>query len=81
MRQVSQFSRYIFIGVLVAMAGLVIYAVLNQPRPITDSDLDATVAARRTLTAAAITSSAVAIAGTPDLEATIDARLRATSTP
>lgn len=72
MNQISQFSRYIFIGVLVAMAGLVIYAVLNQPRPITDSDLDATVDARRTLTA---------VAAPVDLEATIDARLLTTSTP
>ncbi|MBC8171839.1 MAG: hypothetical protein H7X77_09200 [Anaerolineae bacterium] len=72
MRQVSQFSRYIFIGVLLLMAGLGIYAVLNQPRPITDSDLDATVAARRTITAAA---------APVDLEATIDARLLTTSTP
>ncbi|HEX2620993.1 MAG TPA: hypothetical protein VHL11_12620 [Phototrophicaceae bacterium] len=70
--RISKFARYAFIGVLVAMAGLVIYAVLNQPRPITDSDIDATVDALRTRTA---------VAAPVDLEATIDARLKITATP
>lgn len=73
MKQVSQFSRYIFIGILVLMAGLVVYALVNQPRPLTDRDIDATVDARRTQTAAALSPA--------DLEATIDARLSTTSTP
>lgn len=69
---ISRLSRSAFILVLLAMLALAVYAFLNRPTPITDADIDATVEARRTQTAAAVQ---------PDIEATIDARMRNTSTP
>ncbi len=72
MGQFSRFWRVIFAGLLLAMLALGIYALLNQPRPLTDADINATVAARQTQTAAAVPA---------DIEATIDARLQITLTP
>jgi hypothetical protein len=68
----SRLARSGFILILVAMLGLAFYAFLNRPTPITDEDIEATVDARRTQTAVAVT---------PDFEATIETRLETTPTP
>lgn len=69
---ISRLARSAFILVLVGMLLLAAYAFLNRPTPITEQDIEATVDARRTQTAVAVT---------PDLEATIDARLQTTPAP
>jgi hypothetical protein len=68
----SRLARSGFILILVAMLGLAFYAFFNRPTPITDEDLEATVDARRTQTAVAVT---------PDFEATIETRLETTPPP